>query len=117
MEEIYAKIDKNFPDNKEKCELICTLLGTSANLSEFVMNNHEPNEIPLNVQYGILIISMNMIGMIGDGLVFKKVNLAQEQEINFKISEQGQEHIYRKMKRAVDIIIEQFKKIEAEYDI
>lgn len=115
IKDIHAKIDRNFPDNTEKCDLICTLLGSAATLTEFLMANHHPSEIPINVQYSVMITSINMIGMIGDGIEFEKVNM--DEEIDFKISEQTQEIIYRKMKKAVDIIVNHFKKFEAEYDI
>jgi len=113
LEELYNKIDKNFPNNKEKCHLICTLLGTSANLTEYVMQNNEPRLIPLNVQYCILITSANMMSMLSDAPVLHKINFDDE----FKISEQGQEHIYRKMKRAIDLIVADFKNREEEDDI
>lgn len=116
IQEIYDKIYKNFPEDKEKANFICTLLGTSGNLTQFVMEKHHPSEIPLAIQYSILITSMNMMGLFGDGLTFEKVDLG-EIEDDFKISEQGQEHIYRKMKRAVDLIVEQFKKMEAENEL
>jgi hypothetical protein len=115
IDELYTKIDRNFPDAKEKCALICTLLGTSANLTEFVMAQHNPAEIPLHLQYCILITSANMISMLGDGAVFQKVDLGADDD--WKLSEQGQEHIYRKMKRAIDIIVEEFKNHEAEYGL
>jgi len=113
IQELYDKIDKNFPDHIQKCELICTLLGTSATLTEFVMEKIPTALIPLNVQYSILITSVNMLGMISDGVIFEKVDMTQD----YKISEQSQEHIYRKMKKAIEIIVEEFKKHEEEYDI
>lgn len=112
IDELYTKIDKNFPESKEKCALICTLLGTSATLTEFVMSNHKTENIPIHLQYCILITSVNMMGMLSDEVIVNKVDL--ETEIEWKLSEQSNEHIYRKMKRAIEIIIESFKKYEEE---
>lgn len=113
IEEIYAKIHRSFPDSKEKCQLICTLLGVAGNLTEYVMMHHNVSVIPMNIQYCILITSVNMMGMLSDEVIMEKVDMAE----NFKLSEQSQEHIYRKMKRAVDIIVESFKKYEEENGI
>lgn len=115
IQEIHDKLQRNFPDNTEKCDLICTLLGSAASLTEFIMAHHNPRDIPMNVQYSIMITSINMIGVIGDGIEFEKVKM--EDHVDFKISEQSQETIFRKMKKAVDLIIENFKKYEVDYDI
>ena len=53
-----------------------------------------------------------MMGMLSDEVIVNKVDL--ETEIEWKLSEQSNEHIYRKMKRAIEIIIESFKKYEEE---
>lgn len=112
IQEFYNKIDKNFPNNIEKCQMICTLLGTAANLTEFVMANHKTDSLPIHLQYCILITSVNMMSMLSDEVIVNKVDL--EAEVEWKLSEQSNEHIYRKMKKAVDLIVESFKKYEAE---
>ena len=115
IEQLYEKLDKNFPEHKDKSQLICTLMGTSANLAEFILDKINLSTIPFHIQYCMLITSVNMMGMIHDDVVFEKVIL--DDSYDCKLSEQSQEHIYRKMKRAVDLIVESFKKYEAENDI
>ena len=115
IKEFHSKIEKNFVDSTEKCDLICTLLGTSANLAEFVLSNVSVSDVPSHIQYCILITSVNMMGMLNDECVFEKVDLNDNIELN--ISEQSQEHIYRKMKKCVEIIIQEFKRQEVENEL
>lgn len=117
IDSLHEKINKNFPTDKEKCSMICTTLGCAANLTEFIVENNKYSfhTIPLNIQYSIVLTSANMMGLISDEVVFEKVDFSDN--YNIKISEQSQEHIYRKMKKAIELITKNFKEMEAENEL
>lgn len=94
------KVNKTFPDQESKDLVLVTLLGASGVLAEFVIKNHQVNDMPFEVSYACSLVAANMIALINDQPVTNVRNMAKEFG-EYEMSEQTQERIYRAMKEVV----------------
>lgn len=109
-----TKIKNILPTDDERTMMICTLLGTSGVLSEYIMQDsidkRNIEQLPIMVKYACAIICGNMIALISDGKKGNIKNLGHDEY--YKMGEQTQEIIYRKMKWVVETLYKDIQENE-----
>lgn len=103
------KIKKLIPDDDQRVLMIMTLMGMSATLVEFILQEYKAEELPLMIKYACAMICGNMIALISDGkdAIFKNI-----EDHPYEMGEQTQERIYRKMKWVIEMLYENIKEEE-----
>jgi len=104
------KMNKKFDNNDEKINCICTLLGCSANLVEFIHKNYDMKDLPPKIKYIFGLVASHVIGLTQDNKP-KIIDVSKETEQYF-MQEQTQEIIYRTMKKIITEIYNSFEENE-----
>lgn len=107
-ENFLVRIDKIVPRNEDKCLLILTLLGASASTIEFITNEHNIKNIPIEIRYACAVLAGNIKSFMKNQPI-EFINFPHEKE--YIMSEQKEERIYRKMKYIVEMM---YKNLEEE---
>ncbi len=98
---LHARIKSIVPEENDKCALIITLLGASANLAEFIAHKFTFREdIPVNIKYALAIIASNLMVFMSGNKECEFIVVETKPEDD--LGEQTEERVYRKMKYIVE---------------
>jgi len=97
VDKFTEKLKRSIPE-EHRINFIVTSMGVSANLVQFIMDNHNISDMPPMVQYCCAICANHMLIITSDGENIIPVNVEEK----YKMGEQTQEGIYRKMKWVVE---------------
>lgn len=98
---LHARIKSILPTDDDKCSLIITLLGSSANLAEFIAGG-DLSELSPKVKYSLALVSSNLMAFMSGN---KKCDyMMVETRAEDDLGEQTEERIYRKMKGVIEAL-------------
>lgn len=99
--DVIIKVKQMLPNEKDKCLMVGSLLGVAGVLVQYVMeeNKDRLHKVPELIKYACAMVAGNMMAFISDAPEKKMVNL---NDPAFKMHEQIEENIYRKMKWVIE---------------
>lgn len=104
---LHAKIKRCLPEEADVYEMIATLLGMSGCIVQFIADNFDVKNMPIEVRYACANIAGNLLSFTSDGKKRKFVQMGGSHD--YEMPEQIQEQIYRKMKYIIEILYEKLK--------
>jgi hypothetical protein len=86
-EKINAKMQKNFPTDEEKIQIISTLLGAGIMLLDQIMRYKHFMEISDDVRYQMALMAGNAMAILSDGdPSFNKLDLSANSDTKAKLA-------------------------------
>lgn len=104
IEDFIGVLRKKLPTEKEKMDMILTLLGCSGHLAEFISRNYNIEKLPIEIKYSCALICGNMIALTCDG----ECKILDSSD-DYNMGEQTQERFYRLFKKIVTLLYESLK--------
>lgn len=106
--EMHERLGKMFESDDTKLGMILTMLGQSAMMTQFLADTIPIEELPVPIRYAMAMTAGNMMALTSGEI---NVGIMDLTEPDFpELGEQGEEHIYRKMKRIVTMLYKEIQR-------
>ena len=103
------KLRGKLKTDDDRCLCLVTMIGVAGVIITYLSHNTTVSDLPITVRYACAIAAANLMSLTSDGETEMK-NLAITGD--YKMSEQTQEAIYRRMKWIVETLYHQIQEEE-----